>query len=168
MLIDEERFLTDQQVPKYYFDQNNNNIKIKLANFCSLLKNQCICIFNICKNLNIFNVSVLLFLLVNLILSSITLHYMSNIQSIINEFVPKINKQVDDVYELFNEDSNKVTNVIDMIMSDEFKTNYHKVGQIINTISIDDIDKINTLLSNMDPKKVNRLINKLCDTFGCN
>ena len=47
MLIDEERFLTDQQVPKYYFDQNNNNIKIKLANFCSLLKNQCICIFNI-------------------------------------------------------------------------------------------------------------------------
>jgi len=168
MLIDEERFLTDQQVPKYYFDQNNNNIKIKLANFCSLLKNQCICIFNICKNLNIFNVSVLLFLLVNLILSSITLHYMSNIQSIINEFVPKINKQVDDVYELFNEDSNKVTNVIDMIMSDEFKTNYHKVGQIINTISIDDIDKINTLLSNMDPKKVNRLINKLCDTFECN
>tara|TARA_B100000446_G_C10326417_1_gene260576 strand:- start:207 stop:488 length:282 start_codon:yes stop_codon:yes gene_type:complete len=93
---------------------------------------------------------------------------MSNIQSIINEFVPKINKQVDDVYELFNEDSNKVTNVIDMIMSDEFKTNYHKVGQIINTISIDDIDKINTLLSNMDPKKVNRLINKLCDTFECN
>ena len=168
MLIDEERFLTDQQVPKYYFDQNNNNIKIKLANFCSLLKNQCICIFNICKNLNIFNVSVLLFLLVNLILSSITLHYMSNIQSIINEFVPKINKQVDDVYELFNEDSNKVTNVIDMIMSDEFKTNYHKVGQIINTISINDIDKINTLLSNMDPKKVNRLINKLCDTFECN
>ena len=168
MLIDEERFLTDQQDPKYYFDQNNNNIKIKLANFCSLLKNQCICIFNICKNLNIFNVSVLLFLLVNLILSSITLHYMSNIQSIINEFVPKINKQVDDVYELFNEDSNKVTNVIDMIMSDEFKTNYHKVGQIINTISIDDIDKINTLLSNMDPKKVNRLINKLCDTFECN
>ena len=168
MLIDEERFLTDQQVPKYYFDQNNNNIKIKLANFCSLLKNQCICIFNICKNLNIFNISVLLFLLTNLILNSITLHYMSNIQSIINEFVPKINKQVDDVYELFNEDSNKVTNVIDMIMSDEFKTNYHKVGQIINTISIDDIDKINTLLSNMDPKKVNRLINKLCDTFECN
>ena len=168
MLIDEERFLTDQQVPKYYFDQNNNNIKIKLANFCSLLKNQCICIFNICKNLNIFNVSVLLFLLVNLILSSITLHYMSNIQSIINEFVPKINKQVDDAYELFNEDSNKVTNITDMIMSDEFKTNYHKVGQIINTISIDDIDKINTLLSNMDPKKVNRLINKLCDTFECN
>ena len=168
MLIDEERFLTDQPDPKYYIDQNNNNIKIKLANFCSLLKNQCICIFNICKNLNIFNVSVLLFLLVNLILSSITLHYMSNIQSIINEFVPKINKQVDDVYELFNEDSNKVTNVIDMIMSDEFKTNYHKVGQIINTISIDDIDKINTLLSNMDPKKVNRLINKLCDTFECN
>lgn len=168
MLIDEERFLTDQQVPKYYFDQNNNNIKIKLANFCSLLKNQCICIFNICKNLNIFNVSVLLFLLVNLILSSITLHYMSNIQSIINEFVPKINKQVDDAYELFNEDSNKVTNITDMIMSDEFKTNYHKVEQIINTISIDDIDKINTLLSNMDPKKVNRLINKLCDTFECN
>ena len=167
MLIDEERFLTDQQAPKHYINQNNN-IKIKLANFCSLLKNQCICIFNICKNLNIFNVSVLLFLLVNLILSSITLHYMSNIQSIINEFVPKINKQVDDVYELFNEDSNKVTNVIDMIMSDEFKTNYHKVGQIINTISIDDIDKINTLLSNMDPKKVNRLINKLCDTFECN
>ena len=167
MLIDEERFLTDQQAPKHYIDQNNN-IKIKLENFCSLLKNQCICIFNICKNLNIFNVSVLLFLLVNLILSSITLHYMSNIQSIINEFVPKINKQVDDVYELFNEDSNKVTNVIDMIMSDEFKTNYHKVGQIINTISIDDIDKINTLLSNMDPKKVNRLINKLCDTFECN
>ena len=168
MLIDEERFLTDQQVPKYYFDQNNNNIKIKLANFCSLLKNQCICIFNICKNLNIFNVSVLLFLLVNLILSSITLHYMSNIQSIINEFVPKINKQVDDAYEVFNEDSSKVTNITDMIMSDEFKTNYHKVGQIINTISIDDIDKINTLLSNMDPKKVNRLINKLCDTFECN
>ena len=168
MLIDEERFLTDQPDPKYYIDQNNNNIKIKLAKICSLLKNQCICIFNICKNLNIFNVSVLLFLLVNLILSSITLHYMSNIQSIINEFVPKINKQVDDVYELFNEDSNKVTNVIDMIMSDEFKTNYHKVGQIINTISIDDIDKINTLLSNMDPKKVNRLINKLCDTFECN
>ena len=168
MLIDEERFLTDQQVPKYYFDQNNNNIKIKLANFCSLLKNQCICIFNICKNLNIYNISVLLFLLANLTLSSITLHYMSDIQSIINEFVPKINKQVDDVYELFNEDSNKVTNVIDMIMSDEFKTNYHKVGQIINTISIDDIDKINTLLSNMDPKKVNRLINKLCDTFECN
>ena len=168
MLIDEERFLTDQQVPKYYFDQNNNNIKIKLANFCSLLKNQCICIFNICKNLNIFNISVLLFLLTNLILNSITLHYMSNIQSIINEFVPKINKQVDDVYELFNEDSNKVTNITDMIMSDEFKTNYHKVEQIINTISIDDIDKINTLLSNMDPKKVNRLINKLCDTFECN
>ena len=107
-------------------------------------------------------------MLVNLILSSITLHYMSNIQSIINEFVPKINKQVDDAYELFNEDSNKVTNITDMIMSDEFKTNYHKVGQIINTISIDDIDKINTLLSNMDPKKVNRLINKLCDTFECN
>lgn len=168
MLIDEERFLTDQPDPKYYIDQNNNNIKIKLANFCSLLKNQCICIFNICKNLNIYNISVLLFLLANLTLSSITLHYMSNIQSIINEFVPKINKQVDDVYELFNEDSNKVTNVIDMIMSDEFKTNYHKVGQIINTISIDDIDKINTLLSNMDPKKVNRLINKLCDTFECN
>ena len=168
MLIDEERFLTDQQVPKYYFDQNNNNIKIKLANFCSLLKNQCICIFNICKNLNIYNISVLLFLLANLTLSSITLHYMSDIQSIINEFVPKINKQVDDAYELFNEDSNKVTNITDMIMSDEFKTNYHKVGQIINTISIDDIDKINTLLSNMDPKKVNRLINKLCDTFECN
>ena len=167
MLIDEERFLTDQQAPKHYINQNNN-IKIKLANFCSLLKNQCICIFNICKNLNIFNISVLLFLLTNLILSSITLHYMSNIQSIINEFVPKINKQVDDAYELFNEDSNKVTNITDMIMSDEFKTNYHKVGQIINTISINDIDKINTLLSNMDPKQVDRLINKLCDTFECN
>tara|TARA_B100000745_G_scaffold299018_1_gene248890 strand:+ start:147 stop:650 length:504 start_codon:yes stop_codon:yes gene_type:complete len=167
MLIDEERFLTDQQAPKHYINQNNN-IKIKLANFCSLLKNQCICIFNICKNLNIFNISVLLFLLINLILSSITLHYMSNIQSIINEFVPKINKQVDDAYELFNEDSNKVTNITDMIMSDEFKTNYHKVGQIINTISINDIDKINTLLSNMDPKQVDRLINKLCDTFECN
>ena len=168
MLIDEERFLTDQQVPKYYFDQNNNNIKIKLANFCSLLKNQCICIFNICKNLNIFNVSVLLFLLVNLILSSITLHYMSNIQSIINEFVPKINKQVDDAYELFNEDSSKVTNITDMIMSDEFKINYHKVKQILDIISIDDVDKINTLLSNMDPKKIDRLIDKLCDTFQCN
>jgi len=167
MLIDEERFLTDQQAPKHYINQNNN-IKIKLANFCSLLKNQCICIFNICKNLNIFNISVLLFLLTNLILSSITLHYMSNIQSIVNEFVPKINKQVDDAYELFNEDSNKVTNITDMIMSDEFKTNYHKVGQIINTISINDIDKINTLLSNMDPKQVDRLINKLCDTFECN
>ena len=167
MLIDEERFLTDQQAPKHYINQNNN-IKIKLANFCSLLKNQCICIFNICKNLNIFNISVLLFLLINLILSSITLHYMSNIQSIINEFVPKINKQVDDAYELFNEDSNKVTNITDMIMSDEFKTNYHKVEQIINTISIDDIDKINTLLSNMDPKQVDRLIHKLCDTFQCN
>jgi len=167
MLIDEERFLTDQQAPKHYINQNNN-IKIKLANFCSLLKNQCICIFNICKNLNIFNISVLLFLLTNLILNSITLHYMSNIQSIINEFVPKINKQVDDAYELFNEDSNKVTNITDMIMSDEFKTNYHKVEQIINTISIDDIDKINTLLSNMDPKQVDRLIHKLCDTFQCN
>ena len=32
MLIDEERFLTDQQAPKHYINQNNN-IKIKLANF---------------------------------------------------------------------------------------------------------------------------------------
>ena len=114
-----------------------------------------------------FKVCVIIMLLVIIFLSSSTLHYISTINEMVREYVPEFKKDLDNVIIRFNEDSDQIQNVSYIINSEEFQNSYHKINQFVNIISVEDLNKINTLLDNINPEEVGKLIHKLCQLYGC-
>jgi len=114
-----------------------------------------------------FNIFVIVLLLLIIILSSINLHYMSLMNQMASNYIPKFKEEIDEILVRFNEDSDQIQNVSDIINSEEFQNTYHKVNEFVTTISIDDLNKIDLLLNSIDPKEVGELIHKLCQLYDC-
>ena len=85
----------------------------------------------------------------------------------VQEYVPEFKKDFDNAIIRFNEDSDQIQNVSYIINSEEFQNSYHKINQFINIISVEDLNKINTLLDNINPEEVGELIHKLCQLYSC-
>ncbi len=119
------------------------------------------------KKLNKFNTFLILLVAISFILNCITVHYMVLIKVYADKYVPKISSEIDEAYVRFNEDSDQINYISNIIQSDEFKQNYNKISEFIDIISIEDIEKINELIENVDPVEVGELIDTLCKVYNC-
>jgi len=146
-------------------DENNFYIRTgQTANRRMRLYNRCL---ELKEKYLTYNVCVIIMLVITLFMTCLNLHYMSEMNSIVNKYVPEVKKNFDDALIRFNKDSDQIQNVSDIINSDEFQNSYHKINDFVSIISIDDMNKINELLNNIDPKEVGELIHVLCKSFGC-
>jgi len=119
------------------------------------------------KKLNKFNTFLILLVAISFILNCITVHYMVLIKVYADKYVPKISSEIDEAYVRFNEDSDQINYISNIIQSDEFKQNYNKISEFIDIISIEDVERINELIENIDPVEVGELIDALCQVYKC-
>tara|TARA_Y100001949_G_C15899514_1_gene291910 strand:- start:311 stop:838 length:528 start_codon:yes stop_codon:yes gene_type:complete len=119
------------------------------------------------KKLNKFNTLLILLVAISFILNCITIHYMVLIKGYADKYVPKISSEIDEAYVRFNEDSDQINYVSNIIQSDEFKQRYNKISEFVDIISIEDIERINELIENIDPVEVGELIDALCKEYDC-
>lgn len=119
------------------------------------------------KKLNKFNTLLILLVAISFILNCITIHYMVLIKGYADKYVPKISSEIDEAYVRFNEDSDQINYVSNIIQSDEFKQRYNKISEFVDIISIEDIERINELIENIDPVEVGELIDTLCKVYNC-
>jgi len=119
------------------------------------------------KKINKFNTLLILLVAISFILNCITIHYMVLIKGYADKYVPKISSEIDEAYVRFNEDSDQINYVSNIIQSDEFKQRYNKISEFVDIISIEDIERINELIENIDPVEVGELIDALCKEYDC-
>ena len=119
------------------------------------------------KKLNKFNTLLILLVAISFILNCITIHYMVLIKGYADKYIPKISSEIDEAYVRFNEDSDQINYVSNIIQSDEFKQRYNKISEFVDIISIEDIERINELIENIDPVEVGELIDALCKEYDC-
>lgn len=119
------------------------------------------------KKVNKFNTFLILLVIISFILNCITVHYMFLMKGYADKYVPKISSEIDEAYVRFNEDSDKINYISNIIQSDEFKQNYNKISEFVDIISIEDIEKINELIENVDPVEIGELIDTLCKVYNC-
>lgn len=89
------------------------------------------------------------------------------IKGYVDKYVPKISSELDEAYIRFNEDSDQINYVSNIIQSDEFKQRYNKISEFVDIVSIDDVERINELIENVDPVEVGQLIDALCQAYDC-
>ena len=92
---------------------------------------------------------------------------MSLMKGYVDKYVPKISSELDEAYIRFNEDSDQINYVSNIIQSDEFKQRYNKISEFVDIVSIDDVERINELIENVDPVEVGQLIDALCQAYDC-
>jgi|TARA_B100001971_G_scaffold63737_1_gene58666 hypothetical protein len=119
------------------------------------------------KKINKFNTLLILLVAISFILNCITIHYMVLIKGYVDKYVPKISSELDEAYIRFNEDSDQINYVSNIIQSDEFKQRYNKISEFVDIVSIDDVERINELIENVDPVEVGQLIDALCQAYDC-
>jgi hypothetical protein len=119
------------------------------------------------KKVNKFNTLLILLVIISFILNCITVHYMSLMKGYVDKYVPKISSELDEAYVRFNEDSDQINYMSNIIQSDEFKHRYNKISEFVDIISIDDVERINELILNIDPVEVGQLIHALCQVYDC-
>lgn len=119
------------------------------------------------KKINKFNTLLILLVAISFILNCITIHYMVLIKGYADKYIPKISSEIDEAYVRFNEDSDQINYVSNIIQSDEFKQRYNKISEFVDIISIEDIERINELIENIDPVEVGELIDALCKEYDC-
>jgi len=124
-------------------------------------------LFNFCKKVHKFNTYLMLLVMISFILNCITVHYMSLMKGYVDEYVPKISSELDEAYVRFNEDSDQINYVSNIIQSDEFKQRYDKISEFVDIITVEDVERINELILNVDPIEVGQLIHILCQMYNC-
>lgn len=92
---------------------------------------------------------------------------MSLMKGYVDEYVPKISSELDEAYVRFNEDSDQINYVSNIIQSDEFKQRYDKISEFVDIITVEDVERINELILNVDPIEVGQLIHILCQMYNC-
>ena len=70
---------------------------------------------------------------------------MSLMKGYVDEYVPKISSELDEAYVRFNEDSDQINYVSNIIQSDEFKQRYDKISEFVDIITVEDVERINEL-----------------------
>ena len=93
------------------------------------------------KKINKFNTLLILLVAISFILNCITIHYMVLIKGYADKYVPKISSEIDEAYVRFNEESDQINYVSNIIQSDEFKQRYNKISEFVDIISIEDIER---------------------------
>jgi len=119
------------------------------------------------KKVNKFNTLLILLVIISFILNCVTVHYMSLMKGYVDKYAPKISSELDEAYVRFNEDSDQINYMSNIIQSDEFKHRYNKISEFVDIISIDDVERINELILNIDPVEVGQLIHVLCQVYDC-
>ena len=119
------------------------------------------------KKINKFNTLLILLVAISFILNCITIHYMVLIKGYADKYVPKMSSELDEAYVRFNKDSDQINYVSNIIQSDEFKQRYNKISEFVDIISIEDVERINELIENIDPVEVGELIDALCKEYHC-
>jgi tetrahydromethanopterin S-methyltransferase subunit A len=85
----------------------------------------------------------------------------------VDKYGPKISSEIDEAYIRFNEDSDQINYMSNIIQSDQFKQRYNKISEFVDIMSVEDIERINQLILNIDPVEVGELIHALCKVYDC-
>ena len=119
------------------------------------------------KKVNKFNTLLILLVIISFILNCVTVHYMSLMKGYVDKYGPKISSEIDEAYTRFNEDSDQINYMSNIIQSDQFKQRYNKISEFVDIISVEDIERINQLIENINPVEVGELIHALCKVYDC-
>jgi len=129
--------------------------------------------YNTIKKINKFKTLLLLLVIISFILNCLTIHYMLIMKMYAEKistyipYIPRINNQLNEAYIRFNQDSDQLDNLSDIIQSEDFQHRYNKISEFVDIISIEDINKLNQLILNINPVEVGQLIHELCKIYEC-